>query len=281
MRVDEQEDEEQDQNRKSDEKGDDFRLDLKRFRSDIRNAGSLVRNPVSPHQQTVRVDAVGRAGHERDQVLSLLDLQSRDLGRQHDRDLVDLIGVRLVKNPNDEGIPLDQLVEVREELGRWKSPVTGQDGVRAFPADGKRASFDMAGGDLKDGVGHAVVDRKRDLDLLDFDIAHDAGSGDVEDLVIFEIFTLCWRESGVGVGEGLIVGSGFFQNPIFLVGTHVIDGFGVVRDGSCGVKGVPPVGERRIEHDAQSQNQNEDENHGGLVVFNVINHSITSSLKSF
>ena len=42
----------------------------------------------------------------------------------------------------------------------------------------------MADGDLENGILRPVVDRKRELDGRDLDVAHDAGTGDVQQAVI-------------------------------------------------------------------------------------------------
>lgn len=67
-------------------------------------------DPVSAYQQSVGVDAVGRAGDERHKVFVLPDLYGFDVGRIGDGDRVDRIGERIAQHMKQDQISFLHLV---------------------------------------------------------------------------------------------------------------------------------------------------------------------------
>ena len=105
---------------------------------------------MPPDQKPVGVDAVGGAGHQGAEILPFDDPQRARLLGLHDQDLIHLIGQHLVQHPEQEHIPLLQLVQVGEQLGAGKSPVAGEDAVGALAAHRQAGPFQVPDGDLKD-----------------------------------------------------------------------------------------------------------------------------------
>ena len=103
---------------------------------------------MSANQQPVGIDAVGGAGHQGAVVLPLRDFQRGGILRLHDEDLIHLIGQNLIQHPQEEGIPLPELVQVGEQLGAGQTPVTGEDAVGTLPAHRQAGPFQMAHGHL-------------------------------------------------------------------------------------------------------------------------------------
>ena len=60
---------------------------------------------VPPYQQAVGIDAVGRAGHQRDKVLALHRAQLLYLIRLHHQNLIDLVEELFPQNAQGEVIP--------------------------------------------------------------------------------------------------------------------------------------------------------------------------------
>ena len=71
--------------------------------------------PVSAHQEAVRVNPVWRAGDEGRLVFAMVECEFAQIVRQHDIDLVDLVGVRLPQHMEGERVAGAQLVEVAEQ----------------------------------------------------------------------------------------------------------------------------------------------------------------------
>ena len=70
----------------------------------------LIIDAMTAHEHAVGIDAVGRAGDERTQVLSLLRSQGLNLAGQDNENAVDLVGEHLVERADDEQIALGELV---------------------------------------------------------------------------------------------------------------------------------------------------------------------------
>ena len=133
-----------------------------------------------PDQESVGVDAVGRTGHQRHIVFAGIDLHQLHVFRENDVDLIHLIGVFLSQDEQGEPVARPQLVQLREQLGGGKSPVSGDHRMGAFAAHGKRAPLQVARGDLQNGVAGAVVDTEIALDGGDLDIPHHAGAVEIQ-----------------------------------------------------------------------------------------------------
>lgn len=164
---------------------DDQRVDLERLVPDADTGaffGRLLADAA--HEQAMRVDAVGRTRHECAVVLAPDGEQVGGFRREDGLDLVDAVGQLAVEDGNHERVADFKLVEVGKELRAWQTSVTGEDAVRALTPNRERGSLDVTDADLQNaGVG-AVVDGQLDLDAVDEDVAHDAGTGDVEGLPV-------------------------------------------------------------------------------------------------
>ena len=94
------------------------------------------------------IDAVGGTGDQGAVVLPLFNAQVIQLIWLYGADLIHLVGQGLVQNPQNEGIPLCQLVQIGEQLGAGQTPVAGQDAVGPRPAGGQGGAFNMAHSNL-------------------------------------------------------------------------------------------------------------------------------------
>ena len=70
----------------------------------------LIIDAVPAHEHAVGIDAVGRAGDERAEVLTFLRGQGLKLAGQDNENAVDLVGEHLVERADDEQIALGELV---------------------------------------------------------------------------------------------------------------------------------------------------------------------------
>lgn len=71
---------------------------------------------VSTDKQAVRIDTIGCAGHQCDDILAGEDRQLVGLGGQDRQDTLDLVGVDLVEHVDSEDIALNDPVKVGESL---------------------------------------------------------------------------------------------------------------------------------------------------------------------
>ena len=78
---------------------------------------------MSPYQQTVGIDTVGRTGDERTIVLALGDEQVAHIGGQDSFDLIDLINHRPIKDGDSKSVSDFQLVEISKQLCAGKTAV--------------------------------------------------------------------------------------------------------------------------------------------------------------
>ena len=90
------------------------------------------------HQQTVRIDAIRRAGDERTHIFVLLDTEMRGVVRQDGENVPHFIRQRPIQHMQEEPVSDLHLFQVRQHLFSGETGVTGQDGVRSFPTYGKR-----------------------------------------------------------------------------------------------------------------------------------------------
>ena len=136
-------------------------------------------------QHAVAVDAVGRAGDECAEILSLFNFQVVQGFREHDPDLVDLVGVGLVQDGEREGITLCHLAQIRKKLCAGKTAVAGKRTVAPRASDRKTRLFQVSDGDLQDLLVRTVIQREFDVDLRNVDISHDAGSREIQKAQVF------------------------------------------------------------------------------------------------
>lgn len=219
----------------------------------------LVFHAVAANEQPVGIDAVGRAGHECTEILSRLDLERGNVVRLNDQNAVYLIGQHLVEHADHERIALDELVEVGEELRAGQAAMAGEHAVGAFSAGRERGPVEMADGDLEDRIVRPVVDRKRELDGRDLDVAHDAGTGDVQQAVILRALLVGQEIAVFAFQQRLVVVSGRRPQlviPRLIEALHV---GGVAGDGLRGVEGVPVVAYSRVQKQGHACKQDQDQ----------------------
>ena len=209
------------------------------------------------------VDAVGRAGDERDVVGALLQVEVAHVGGVHDADLVHLVGAGPVEDGDGEGVALHELVEVGEELGRRQAAVARDRRVRGGAADGQRRALDVPDGHLQDALVHAVVDGQVDADGADLDVAHHAGAREVEDGAVLLLLGLGHIVAVGLVDEALVVGHGLGDHRVLLLLGDLLDGLDVRGDGAGLVVAVPPVGEGRVGDDGDAEQQEGHHDDGG------------------
>ena len=141
-------------------------------------------DPLTAHQKAVRVDAVGGAGHQGDIIHPLCGEQLVGLGRQHNGDLIDLIGQHPIQHRDGKAVAHLQLVQIGEQLCTGQAAVRRYDRMRSGTAHGQAAAFQMACCHLQHALIGAVVYGQLNADFGDRDIPHNARAGDVERLCI-------------------------------------------------------------------------------------------------
>ena len=117
----------------------------------------------------------------------------------------------------------------------------------------------MADGDLENGILRPVVDRKRELDGRDLDVAHDAGAGDVQQAVILRTLLVGQEIAVFAFQQRLVVVSG--RRPQFVI-PRLIEALhvgGVAGDGLRGVEGVPVVAYSRVQKQGHACKQDQDQ----------------------
>ena len=124
--------------RRADENCDIGRAHLHGIRRDTGDpCDLLILDAMAADEQAVRVDAIRCTGDERAEIFTGLDQQRAHLMRFDNQDLVNLIGQRLVKRPQDKNIPSDQPVQIGEQLCTGQAAMAGKDTMRVFSADRK------------------------------------------------------------------------------------------------------------------------------------------------
>ena len=136
-----------------------------------------VRNAVASHQQPVGVDAKRRAGHQRHQVLAVLDLQQAGVCRQYSSDIVHLICQRIAQHMDVKRVAHCKLVDVRKQLGTRHAAVGRQHRVGAAAAHWQGCSYHMTHGFLQRVRARSVLHWQIYVDLGNVDVAHDTAHG--------------------------------------------------------------------------------------------------------
>ena len=95
---------------------------------------SRIFNARSPHQHSVRIDAVGCAGKQGTQIFPRNDLYIVDLIRPNHLDLVYLVGDRSVQHRNCECVAELHLVQVCKEFRMGQAAMRGKNTMGAFSA---------------------------------------------------------------------------------------------------------------------------------------------------
>lgn len=89
------------------------------------------------HQQTVRIDALRRAGDERAHVFILLDTEMRGVVWQNGENVTHFVSQRPIQHMQEKPVSDLHLFEIRQHLLSGKTGMTGQNGVRPVPAHRK------------------------------------------------------------------------------------------------------------------------------------------------
>ena len=124
-------------------------------------------------QEPVRVDAIGRAGHQRAEVLpgpdgaSVLHL----IGLDH-LDVVDLVLVGVTEHVQDDGVTDGYLVEVVEHARGRHARVPGDDAVAGNAAHGQGRPFQVPRTCRKHLIGRPMSQRLPDADGGQLDPPH-------------------------------------------------------------------------------------------------------------
>lgn len=225
--VEDHDSEEGDQERDGDKGGDQHGFDLDSLRDDADIMLFFGLDAVAADEHTVGVDTVGGTGNEGAVVFIVGDLEVGDFLGEDDMYLVDLVSKLLIEDIKDKLIALDEAVELCKELGAGEAAVAGDYGVGRRAADGERGPFEVAGGDLQDAFGGAVVQGEGDIDERYLDIAHDTVAADIEQLVIL-LRLLSGGDIGIGAGEDIaVIFLGGGDKPRVLFFAHARDGLGI------------------------------------------------------
>ena len=129
---------------------------------------------MSANEQTVRVDAVRRAGHKRYKIPVLGNVKAFGLVRLDFKDLIDLISKGAVKHINEKPVPLGKQIEIREKRGGRKPPVRGKHAMRASASDGQSRTPQMPDTLFENAFFGGVIYRQADVYLGYLYKAHNA-----------------------------------------------------------------------------------------------------------
>ena len=97
----------------------------------------------------MRIDTVGRTGHERTVIFVRIDRKILQMIRQDNPNLIHLVAERTIQHLKLKRISLLQLINVCKKLCRRESPVSGDHTVRPLPADRQGGALDMSHGNLE------------------------------------------------------------------------------------------------------------------------------------
>ena len=140
-------------------------------------------------------------------------------------------------------------------------------GVRS--ADGQGAALQMSDGDLQHFLVGTVVNGQGHVDLGDVDVAHDPGTGDVQDLVVALHLLVRDFEMVAHVGQILIIGSGFFPHLFDPLRVLMADLVHVAGDGLGLMHGIPPVTEARIRDETDACQKDQHHEHRQKMTFSL------------
>lgn len=133
--------------------------------------------------------------------------------------------------------------------------MAGKDAMGTCSADGEGSTLNMADGDLEDGLIGTVINGEGAVNFFDFDIAHDAVAGHIEQGEIAFLLFLGRVVTVGGVPEVLIIRSGVVQELFVVDVGDIGDGLGVTSDRARLVEGVPVVADCWVQQQGQPCNQ--------------------------
>ncbi len=214
---------------------------------------------MAPNQEPVGIDAIGGAGHEGTQILALLNEQGLGVLWLHDQNLVYLIGQHLIQHAQPEPIPHHQPIQVGEKSGTGQAPVAGQDAVGALPAHGQARPLQVPHSHLQNRILGAVVNGQGHIQAGDFDVAHNAHAGHVQQPLIFRLLVVVQKVGVFPAHQGAVIGLGLLPKLTVAILVQLGHLLGIVGDGTGLVRLVPPVGEGGVQHQGQPYDQYEDQ----------------------
>ncbi len=115
----------------------------------------------------------------------------------------------------------------------------------------------MPHGNLKDGFLRTVVDGQGTINAGDFNVAHDAKTGHIQQPLIFRFLLLTEQIGIASRQEGLVIGSGFLPELIIRVVVQIRHLFRIACDGAGLVEGIPVVADGRVQQQGQPYKQYE------------------------
>ena len=148
------------------------------------------------------VDAQGRAGHQGEQVLALLDAQGLGLLGLDDLGAGDPVGEDLSEDLDDEAVTGLDLVQVGEHRGLGQTAVPRDDRAGPLSPDRQRGALQVPQALEQGVVGRAVVDGQVQGDGGDLETGHEALVVGLEDVGVLQGAVL----AGAGTGGDVVVG---------------------------------------------------------------------------
>ena len=124
----------------------------------------FVFNPVSPHQQTVRIDAVRSTSEKCTVILAFDNFQKLGFIGCYCFNINNFIGKDTVENVNIKNLAFLHLVKFCKHIGRRETCVTCNNAVSTFSADRQRGIFKRTTAFPENLVCCAVINRKINAD---------------------------------------------------------------------------------------------------------------------
>ena len=217
------------------------------------------------------VDAQGRAGHQGEQVLALLNAQSLGLLGLNDLGAGDPVGEDLSEDLDDEAVTGLDLVQVGEHGGLGQTSVPGDDRAGPLSPDRQRGSLQVPQALEQGVVGRAVVDGQVQGDGGDLETGHEALVIGLEDVGVLQGAVLARAGTGGDVVVGLqdrpgrervVVGVRLLDLGLG-IGTSPIDLGGVVGSHLRLVVLGDPGGRRRIGQQPHAHHRHDGGDQGG------------------
>ena len=215
------------------------------------------------------VDAVGRAGEQGYIIFSRYNLKSA-LQRlhiiliHHIKNLVHLIGQRLIQYMNIKFISPHHLVDIGKQTGAGQSSVGRQNAVGILPADRQLRAVHMANTGLQHILRRTMVNGKLYINSGNRQISHHSVTGNVQHLPVFrtgQVFLQIAESVSVYVvaGQGFVKISG--QLPLSGIVLRLQNRHRLFIAGNQLTLpvGVPLVGDRRVGKNAKPCQENQPE----------------------
>ena len=165
------------------------------------------RHARSPHEQALRVHAVGCAGQQGHVILAGRDAVMPDVVGVDGPGRVDLVCEGLAQHVDVEVVALFQFIEPSEQHRRGDAAMRREHAVRALPADRQTCAVQVADATAQHRARGAVAYGQIDANLRDLDVAHHAVDGKLPHVVPVFFGRVIAQNAG---GRGLA----FQQSPV-------------------------------------------------------------------